>query len=651
MKKYLVSIVVLFAFSLSFSQSKKDILLTVDGNPVYVSEFKRVYNKNLDLVKDESQKSVDGYLDLFIDYKLKVAAAYDLKLNEEKTYLTEFNKYRDQLSRNYIFDDKVSTELTKEAYERGLEEINVSHILIRVGYEDKPQDTLKAYNKMKVLFDKAKAGEDFEALAKKSSEEPNANKTGGNLGYFSVFGMVYPFETMAYNTKKGEISEIVRTQFGYHIIKVNDKRKRDGQISASHIMITDKGKDQAFDPEERINELLALLKQGESFESLATQYSDDKNSGKKGGKLKVFRRGDLRAIEFEDAVYGLQKPGDIAGPIKTDFGWHIIRLEQKFPVPTYEDEFPKLEERVKGGIRSKIVTTALSNKIKEKYTFKNGTSHRPFFDTYVTEDFTKRLWKYDTIPASHDEVLFTIGNRDVRFNDFAQFLVERQKGSSTFKLKDNIVNDYYGEFEVVQLKKYFRDNLELENEEYAGTIDEYRSGLLIFDVMNKNIWKKAKTDSIGLQGFYETRKDNYMGKDQIQGDIISSTSNDIAKRVKELLGQEKTSEEIKEMLNADDKVNVLVSTGKFEEGQRELPENFEMKKGVSKVYEKNDGFIVVDVEYLVPAREKSLKDVKGRVLSDYQNHLETKWMEGLRQKYNVEINKKALKKVKKAFRS
>lgn len=651
MKKYLVLIVLLYTFSLSFSQSKKDVLLTVDGKPVYISEFKRVYNKNLDLVKDEYQKSIDGYLDLFIDYKLKVAAAYDQKLHLEGIYQSEFNKYRDQLSRNYIFEDKVSTELTKEAYGRGLEEINASHILIRVGYEDKPQDTLMAYNKMKGIYDKAVTGGDFEALAKKYSEEPNAIKSGGNLGYFSVFGMVYPFETMAYNTKVGEVSEVVRTQFGYHIIKVNNRRNRDGQISASHIMITDKAKDQAFDPEERINELLTLLKQGEPFESLAKQYSEDKNSGRKGGELKAFRRGDLRTTEFEDAVYKLQKPGDIVGPIKTDFGWHIIKLNKKIPVPTYEEDLPNLVERVKGGARSKIVTTALSNKIKEKYIFKKGKSHRPFFDTYVTEDYIKKQWKYDTIPTAQDAVLFTIENRELRFNDFARFLMERQRGKSTFKLKDNIINDYYEAFETEQLKKYFRDNLELENDEYAGIIDEYRSGLLIFDVMNKNIWQKAKMDSTGMQGFYETRKDNYKGKDRIEGDIISSTTNEIAQEVKKSLIQEKTSEEIKEMLNVKNKVNVLVSTGKFEEGQRELPENFEMRKGISDIYMNNDQFIVVKVEQLIPAREKKLKDVKGRVLSDYQNHLEIKWMEGLRQKYKVEVNKKALKKVKKALRS
>lgn len=626
-------------------------MLSVDGKPVYISEFKRVYNKNLDLVKDESQKSVDGYLDLFVDYKLKIAAAHDQNLHQEKSYLREFNSYRNKLSRSYIFEEKVTKELINEAYERGLEEIDANHILIKTGYEDKPQDTLTAYNKIKAIYDRAKAGEDFVALAKETSEEPNANKSGGRLGYFSAFGMVYPFESMAYNTKVGEVSEIVRTQFGYHVLKLIDRRVRDGQISASHIMITDKGKDQTFDPEERINELYALLKQGESFEALAIQYSDDKNSGKNGGKLKLFGRGDLRAPEFEEAVYNLKNPGDLSEPVKTDFGWHLIKLQKKIPVPTFEEDYPTLVERVKSGARSKIVTTALSNKIKEKYTFKKENSHRPFFDTYITEDYVKKQWKYDTITAEQDAVLFTIGNKTLRFNDFAQYLLDRQKGRTTFTQKDNIVNYYYEEFEVKQLTSYFRDNLELENEEYAGIIDEYRSGLLIFEVMNNNIWQKAKSDTLGLKDFYEKRKANYIGKDLVEGTIFFSTTNDVAKKVKEMLIEGKTKEEIKIILNVNDKVNVILSNGKFEEGQRELPENFEMKTGVSDIYKKNDQFLVVNVLNIIPASEKKLKDVKGRVLSDYQNDLETNWMEGLRQKYKVEINKRALKKVKKALKS
>lgn len=651
MKKILLSIVLLLSFSFSFAQNNKDVLLTVDGKPVKTSEFIRVYNKNLNLVKDESQKSVDGYLELFIDYKLKVAEAYAQNLNEDKTYIEEFNKYRDQLARNYIYETKVTNELTQEAFERSLEEIDATHILVRVDYEATPQDTLKAYNKIKMVYDKAKAGEDFDTLVKTYSEEPNIERSGGKLGYFSVFGMVYPFETMAYNTKKGEISEIVRTQFGYHIIKINDRRKREGQISVSHIMIADNGEERTFDPKERIDELSALLKQGESFESLARQYSDDKNSAKKGGKLQTFRRGDLRAPNFEDTAYGLEKPGDISEPIQTKFGWHIIRLEQKLPLATFEDEKAGLEEKVKSGDRSKRVVSALNDKIKEKFRYKKVNDFLLFFDNYITEDLVRHKWKYDTIPSADDKVIFTIGNREVKYNDFAVFLNERQRGSSIYKLKKNILGQYYDEFETEELKNYYKDHLEQENEDYASTIDEYRSGLLIFDVMNKNIWQKSKNDSIGLQNYYDSVKDSYIWNDFVDAVIVSTGNMEVAQQAQNLLNEGKTQEELKEVLNSNEKVNVVISQGLFEIGQRELPKDFEAVAGLTKIYTTDDGFSVIRTKSIIPGRVKGLKEIKGRVMSEYQNYLEKKWMEDLRQKYKVEINKKALKKVKKELNS
>ena len=651
MKRNIISIVMLLVFSLSFSQSKKDILLTVNEKPVYTSEFKRVYNKNLDLVKDESQKDIDSYLDLFVDYKLKVEEAYAQKLDEDKNYTTEYTKYRDQLSRNYIFEDKITNELTLEAYQRGLEEINANHILVLTGYEDTPQDTLKAYNKIKSIYEKAKSGQDFEILAKTYSEEPNAKETAGKLGYFTVFSMVYPFETMAYNTKAGEVSEIVRTQFGYHIIKINDRRQRSEQITVSHIMITDTGNDRTFNPEERINQLSVILKQGESFESLAKQYSDDKNSAINGGRLQKFRRGDLRASEFEDAAYTLKNVGDISEPVKTKFGWHLIRLEEKHMASSYEDEKEFLEQKVKGGLRSKIVTSALNNKIKEKFKYKKVGDYLPFFESYLTDEVFKRAWNYDTIPANNDAVLFTIGKKQLRYNDFAKFINDNQKRAGAFKQKTSLLATFYEEFETAELKNYFKENLELENEEYAATISEYRNGLLIFDVMDKNIWKRAKNDSLGLQTYYEQVKGNYIWKERVNAVIISATSNLMAQQAQELLSQGKTAEEVKEQLNVDDKVNILISQGVFENGQRELPENFEIKEGISKVYSKNDRFIIVKVNEVIPSGIKALEAIKGKVMSDYQNYLEVKWMEELRQKYTVDINKRAFKKVKKELKS
>ncbi len=648
MKKFLSLFILVFLSAMTvFSQNKKEVLMTINGKPVFTNEFKRVYKKNLDLVQDESQKDIDGYLELFIDYKLKIAEAQAQGLDQESAYQSEFSKYRDQLSRNYLFEDKVTEELAKEAYERGKFDIAASHILIRVDYESVPQDTLAAYNKIKSIREKALKGEDFTGLAKTYSEEPGAKERGGDLGYFSVFTMVYPFETAAYNTPVGEISEIVRTSFGYHIIKVKDRRAKLPKIGVSHIMISDKKGARTFNPEERINEIYTMLKQGESFESLAKQFSDDKNSAVKGGKLNPFTKGDLRASEFEDAAYDLKKIGDISKPVKTDFGWHIIRLDEKLPVETFEEQKQMLEKKVSEGDRSKLVSTATNNKIKQKYGFKKEASFLPYFDTYVGDEVLKRKWVMEPIPASEEKTLFTIGDRKVGYTDFAKFIENRQRTTRPYKHKEAFLVELYNEFETEQLKDYFKEKLEVDNEEYAAVLNEYRDGLLIFDVMNKNIWQKAKTDSLGLDEYYNKTKADYQWKQRVDADIYSATSENIAKQIQTMLAEGKTAEEIKASLNTEEKVNVLITPGLFEIDQHELPKNLEINKGVSSIYPNNDSFVVVNIKEVLAPDVKALDEVKGKVLSNYQNDIEASWMENLRKKYNVDVNKIALKHVKK----
>ncbi|MCZ4318608.1 peptidylprolyl isomerase [Aequorivita viscosa] len=651
MKNFLSLFILVFLSTTAiFAQNKKEVLMTINGDPVFSNEFERVYKKNLDLVQDESQKDIDGYLQLFIDYKLKIAEAQAQDLDEASAYKSEFNKYRDQLSRNYLFEDKVTEELAKEAYERSKFEIDASHILIRVDYESVPQDTLAAYNKMKSIRERALKGEDFGELAKTFSEEPGAKERAGALGYFTVFNMVYPFESEAYNTKPGEISNIVRTSFGYHLIKVNDRREKLPKIVVSHIMISDKKGARTFNPEERINELYTMLKQGESFESLAKQFSDDKNSAVKGGKLKPFTKGDLRAPEFEDAAYKLKNIGDISKPVKTDFGWHIIRLDEKLPMETFEEQRLALEKKVSEGDRSKLVTTATNNKIKEKYGFKKGTSFIPFFDTYVTDEVLKRKWQMEPIPANEDKTLFTIGDKKVVYSDFANFIDTRQKTTRLYRQKEALLVALYDEFETEQLKDYFKDRLKDDNEDYAAVLTEYRDGLLIFDVMNKNIWQKAKEDTLAVQEYYEKTKDNYKWKQRVDADIYSATSKIYAQQIQTMLDKGKTSEEIKTALNTVDKVNVIITPGVFEIDQSELPNNLEIKKGTSAVYPSNDSFVVVFINDILAPGYKTLDEVKGKVLSNYQNDLEKSWMESLRKKYTVQVDKKALKHVKKELK-
>lgn len=650
--KNFISVLILAILSATtvFSQNKKEVLMTIDGKPVYASEFKRVYNKNLDLVQDDSQKDIDGYLDLFIDYKLKIAEAEAQGLDKEPAYESEFLKYRDQLSRNYLYEDKITEELAKEAYERGKEEINATHILITVDYEAVPQDTLKAYNKIKSIREKALKGEDFKELTKKYSEEPGAKERGGELGYFSVFSMVYPFENAAYNTKKGEISDIIRTSFGYHILKVNDRRVAEPKIVVSHIMISDKKGARTFDPEERINEIAAMLKQGESFESLAKQFSDDRNSAINDGKLKPFSKGDLRSPEFEDAAYALQNPGDISKPVKTDFGWHIIRFDERLKPETFEQQREKLEKKVGEGDRSKVVIHAVNKTIKDKYGFKEGESYLPFFDTYLGDDILKRKWVMTPIPAEQNKTLFTIGTKKVTYSDFAKYIEDRQRTTRPYKLKETLLVDFYNEFETSELKSYFKERLADEDENYAAILNEYRDGLLIFDVMEKNIWQKGKNDSIGIQEYYNKTKQDYQWKKRVDADIYSATSQMSAQQIQKMLADGKSPEEIKATLNADAKVNVLITPGIFEVDQDELPKNLEIKQGISNIYPSNDSFVVVNIKEVIAPGAKSLEDIRGRVLSNYQNDIEESWMQNLHSKYKVEVNKKTLKRVKKELK-
>lgn len=650
--KSLLSFAILLLLSISsLAQKKDDSLLKIGEQEISASEFKRVYLKNLELVQEESQRSIDGYMQLFIDYKLKVAEAYAQDLHLNPVYQQELSNYQDQLSRNYIYDDKLTTDLAREAYERGLEEIEANHILISVAMNDLPQDTLAAYNKIASLRERALAGEDFETLARTYSDEPNASESTGYLGYFSVFSMLYPFETMAYHTKVGEVSDIVRTIYGYHILKIKDRRPRSPMITVSHVMIADGKGSRDFDPEQRIREIYALYKQGQPFEELAKQYSEDKGSAKQGGKLRKFGKGQLRSRLFEEKAYTLSEAGEVSEPFKSEFGWHFIRLEEVHQIPAYEEEKSRLEERIKNGNRSKVITSTIQKKIKSNYGFSLGEPYLEFFDQLLTDDILKRNWEFDPASIKENKRLFTIGDKDLSFTDFASYMAERQKKANMPPTKGRFIAQCYAEFESIEVENYFKDRLEDDNEEYAAIMAEYRDGLLIFEVMSRNVWQKAREDSLGLQKFYKKNLENYQWKERVDAIVVSAPVKMDAQAAAGLLGDGLDAQSIKEQLNTEDVVKVVVTEDRLEPGDRSLPRNFKVVSGVSDIYEQNGSFMVVKVKNRVPPGPMNLDEVRGRAMSDYQNYLEAQWLESLRSKYKVELNKKTLKKIKKELES
>ena len=629
------------------AQNKKNVLLTINSNPIYSSDFTKVFNKNLDLVVEESQKNVAGYLDLFIDYKLKITEAYAQELDKDKQYIKEFKKYQDQLAKKYIYDKRVTSKLVEEAYNRSLEEIDADHILILVSLNDSPKDTLDAFNKIKEARMKAINGQDFTSLVKEYSEEPAAKKTEGKLGYFTAFGMLYPFENSAYETKVGEISEIVRTSFGFHILKINDRRKKKPNINVSHIMIFSNSYQKVSNPEEKINELYAMIMQGESFENVAKQFSEDKNTGVNGGQLKTFGPGDLKAPKFEEAAYSIKNIGAILPPIQSAFGWHIIRLNEKFSIPTFDEQKEEIEKKVNSGARSVVVTQALNNKIINKYGFKEGGDFIPYFKNYFNDSIPKKKWVYTQIPDSENKIIITIGDREVRYSEYAKYLIENKNLLDKYIGVELLLSDMYISFKNKTLEDYYKERLEIENEEYATIIDEYRNGLLVYDVMNKNIWQIAKTDSTGLKNYYEQNKNNYKWKKRLNVDIYSSSDEIITKQVQTLLMKGEESTTIKKLINSDGKINIITASGTYEIGQSELPKGLTANVGISDL-KFNDGFYtVVNIKEVIEPTLKEFNDIRGVVISNFQAEIEKEWMQSLHDKYEVEINNRSLKKLKK----
>lgn len=630
---------------------KKDVLFTIDDKPYYTDEFVRVYKKNLDLVKDESQKDLDNYLNLFVGYKLKVAKAYKLGLNENKRYQGEFKSYRSQYAKNYMTDTVVTDELVKEAYDRSLKEIRASHILFTVDENALPADTLKAYNKAVEVRKKALAGEDFAKLAAENSQDPSAKQNGGDLGYFSVFRMVYAFENGAYNTPEGQISQPVRSRFGYHVIKVNDIRENRGDVSVAHIMVLKPKKEDAAEAAKakaKIDDIYNKLQQGEDFVELAKQFSDDKSSAASGGKLNRFSSGELSSTEFEDHAFALKNPGDISEPFESDFGWHVVKLIEKFPVAAFSEVKGDYESRVKRDDRSRLIETSVAEKVKKKYKVAKDKKVYAEAVAALNDSIYTGSWKAPKGNAAYNKTLLTInGDKQLTAQDYLNFAGAQQRTGVSAKPVAAAAEILYAKFEKEQLMAYYDAHLEDLYPEFSYTMDEYRDGLLLYDLMQKEIWDKSKNDTIGLQKYYEEHKAAYQWKDRAEADIYSSTSEADVKQAREMLLKGQDAAAIKEKLNTKQKVSVMEKTGTYEQDSNAIPKAIVWKEGVSEVVKDGNYYYVVKIKKLLPAGPKTLDEARGRVITDYQQYLESTWIDDLKKEASVKVNQDVFEKVKK----
>jgi peptidyl-prolyl cis-trans isomerase SurA len=631
--------------STSAQQNKDAVLMTVGDSKVTVAEFENVYKKNSGKESSTEKKSLDNYVDLFTNFKLKVKEAEEMKLDTSTAFKNELSGYRKQLAQPYLTDKDVNEKLLKEAYDRLQTEIRASHILIKCAENALPKDTLAAYNKIAVLRDQlmGKKGPkaEFGVLAKANSEDPSAKDNEGDLGYFTAMQMVYPFENVAYSTKVGEISMPVRTKFGYHIIKVVDRRPAQGEVLVAHIMIKtpkEMSKDDSVNARKKIDEIYQKVKAGEAFAELAKQFSDDKATGVKGGELPWFGTNRMPP-EFEKESFALKSNGDISGVFKTRFGWHIIKRIDKRGLAPFDEMKGDLKSKVTRDGRSQMGRTSMIAKIKTEYKFKDSPKLRDEFYALIDSNFFNGAWKADKA-AKLNKVMFSLSDKKYTQTDFAKYLEAHQSKRAKSEVKP-VIDDLYNQFVNESVIAYEEARLDQKYPEFKALMQEYRDGILLFDLTDKKVWSKAVKDTVGLKDYYEKNKQNYLWEQRADATIYTCADEKVANEVKAILKKNKSQKEILEVINKKSQLSLQVESKLFQPKENAFVDA-NWNPGVSANKVENGKVVFVEVKKLLKPEPKAFNESKGLVTADYQNYLEKEWIESLRKKYPVTVNKDVL---------
>lgn len=693
----LIVVALAVATFVNTAKSQDPIVMTINDKPIKKSEFEAVYHKNNGKEASNTTKSVKEYVDLFSLYKSKVFEAESLGLDTLSSFKNELAGYRRQLAAPYLTDKNTNESLLTEAYERMKSEVRASHILIKVDETALPKDTLEAWTKInmirnavmgktptaadvanyekllkntteisrllkskdstlyktklkfiKSLSDPAQKNEDkFQALAGVVSDDPSAGENKGDLNYFSTLDMVYPFESAAYSTKIGEVSPIIRTRFGYHILKVYDKRASRGEITVAHIMAKfpkEASEQEKANAKTKIDEIYTKLKAGQSFEELARQFSDDKQSSDKGGQLQPFKGGRLPKA-FEDAAFALKNNNDVSEPIQSPFGWHIIKRIELKSIAPFNEVKNELKTRVARDSRSQMGRVALIERIKKENGFKENLKNRDEFMKILDSTYLKASWKADKAAKFGNKEIFNLGGKSYTQNDFAKFMETQMTFRANADINELMKNNYktWVEESIVT----FEDaQLEKKYTEFANLYREYRDGILLFDLTDQKVWSKAVKDTAGLRVFYEKNKNNYLWDERAEVTTYKCLNEKVAKDVRKLLKEGKSEKQITETLNKTSQLNVTVEDITYLKGEnKDVDANW--KKGVAEKDLKDaKNVTVLVVNNILPKTPKTLGESRGNVTSDYQNYLDTEWLAYLKKKYTVKLNQEVLDTVK-----
>jgi peptidyl-prolyl cis-trans isomerase SurA len=639
-------LIILFVFTSSTliesQKTKEKYLLKLGEEEFFEEEFRYYFFKNNNsLTKDSVKFQMEEYLDLYVKFRLKVLAAEGLGKDKEADFIKEFNGYKVQLIKPYLMESKITESLIQETYDRMKEERLASHILLNVKEDALPKDTLEVYNRLLKIRERIEKGSDFDSLAFQYSEDPSAKSDRGSLGYFSALQMVYPFEEAAFTTEIGQVTGPIRTRFGYHLIHVKDKRPALGQVQVAHIMIkiqTDVRSDQETS-EKKIRAIYDKLKEGEDWESLCKLHSEDDNTKNRGGILNWFSTGKI-VKEFEDVAFALENREDISEPFKTKYGWHIIKLKDKKGLEPFEEVKAELESTLSRDERSRVKKNKAISAIKNQNAFSLNAANKLTSIARMDSSLLNGTWQIDTSSVESSQTLFSLSGKDYLISDFWSYVISRQRKRAHSNLEE-YKTDLYNRYEEKCIFDFEEIQLSKTNFEYRMILEEYRSGILLFNLMEEKVWQKAVKDTVGQKAYYDRNKEEYILNENADVRIFVSDNLEILGKSKSYL--DSTAQTIDKIFNKQKPLTLQVIEKNAEKGVDKMLDSY-WQQGLHEHHE-NNKYYLINVKKINPEGIKELGKTLGAVISGYQNELEKNWIEELKSQYPVNVNKKVLKKL------
>ena len=622
------------------------ILMTVGGSKIQSGEFIRMYKKSLEPGKP---LDIDGYLQQYIVFKLKVADALKEGYDTTRAFRNELNGYRNQLAQNYLTDTQTKEMLLQKAYQRSLTEINAWHILIAIPQEASPEDTLKAWQKASDIRERIIKGESFEQVARGTSDDQSVKVNGGNLGYFTAFQMIMPFEDAAYSLKKGAISMPVRIPYGYHIIKVTDKRPSKGRIKVAHIMKAappGTGEKEAKQAEEEINNIYKKIQEGTSFGELAKKYSDHKESAVKGGELNWFGAGEIIS-DFSEAAFSLRDTGNYTKPVRTISGWHIIKLLDRKAPGSFEESRSFLESKINQSYLNSISKKSFVEKLKKEYKFKINEIAYNWFVENTDTLIIQGLKKYDrtNMPAGN---LYSFANQYITTKEFANYI---EKRGSMIVTNDSVIfiNRSIETRVSDHLINYENSVLEKKYPEFRYLMNEFHDGILLFEISGKKVWNRVN-DSLEQRRYYEDHKNSYLTHRGIDAKIYTLRSSKgeklLSSAYKKYSRKPDTDNRLIEKFNKINDTLLIIKEGTWFKGDDPEIDNIQWITG-SQLFSK-DGFpSIIIINKVIDPFPLKFDEVQGEVMTGYQEYIESEWIKQLKEKYSVKIDSLVLEEVKK----